>query len=111
MASNARRRPLAGGIVVGMLLLPSAVNVATGALPDVWARFAWVGVPIAVVLTAVLVVLEKRARAAAAPAGEEESRGGNQYYLTGSQSTQVNSPQGTVNVQYGVQQQPERREP
>ncbi|MEU7476544.1 hypothetical protein AB0A63_11220 [Lentzea sp. NPDC042327] len=108
MARDARRRPLAGGIVVGMLLLPSAVNIATGALPDTWARFAWVGVPVAVVLTAVLVVLERRARAEAAP---EEPRGGNQYYVTGPQSTQINSPQGTVNVQYGTQQQPERREP
>jgi hypothetical protein len=94
-----------------MLLLPSAVNIATGALPDAWARFAWIGVPIAVVLTAVLVVLERRARAEAAPAAPEEPRGGNQYYVTGPQSTQINSPQGTVNVQYGTRQQSERREP
>lgn len=100
MASRVRRRrPVVGGIVVGMLLLPSVVNIATGALPEAWARFAWLGAPVAVVLTVVLIVVERRARAAEAPTAEPP--GGNQYNITGSGSTQIVSQHGAINVQLG----------
>ncbi|MCG8916600.1 tetratricopeptide repeat protein [Actinokineospora sp. PR83] len=58
-----RRRPLVGGVVVGVLLLPIAVNIATDALPEGWGRFAWIGLPVSLVLTVVLAVHERRADA------------------------------------------------
>ncbi|EWC59810.1 tetratricopeptide repeat family [Actinokineospora spheciospongiae] len=63
MAKKVRRRPLVGGVVVGVLLLPIAVNIATDALPEGWGRFAWIGLPVSLVLTVVLAVHERRADA------------------------------------------------
>lgn len=93
MAKRGRRRPVVGGVVVGMLLLPIAINIATGALPEAWSRYAWVGLPVALVLTVVLLVSQRRDDAAGPRAPD-----GAQHNTTGPGSTQIVSQHGDVNV-------------
>lgn len=46
--------------VIGLVLLPIAVNVASGYLPASWHRYLWLGWPSAALLAALLVAVELR---------------------------------------------------
>ena len=47
------------------LLLPVAVNLATGALPRSWAPYSWIAIPVSVVLTGFLILQRAREKARA----------------------------------------------
>lgn len=66
-------RPRAVGatvaIVLSALVLPIITNVLSDQLPAAWSRYAWLALPLAVILTVVLIALSSRSAAAAAAGG------------------------------------------
>jgi len=95
-------RSVAGGVLVGALLLPAAVNVATGALPPRWERYAWWAVPAALVLTVVLILMERRRRTEPPEADPPEPfRAGGQLNVAMDRATQNITQYGPVHPQRG----------
>ena len=66
-------RPRAVGatvaIVVSALVLPIITNVLSDQLPAAWSRYAWLALPLAVILTVVLIALSSRSANDSAAAG------------------------------------------
>ncbi|QKV74114.1 hypothetical protein [Amycolatopsis sp. Hca4] len=68
------RKPAVGGVIVAVLLLPSAINVATNAFPDEWKKYTWVAIPVALLLALYLIfdaLRERRGDVVSRQAGAE----------------------------------------
>lgn len=63
-------------VLTAAVLLPAAVNVATGALPDGWRPWRWLAWPVAALLAVPVVVAElRRPKRAALDEGDAEAEG------------------------------------
>jgi heme exporter protein D len=56
------QKPVIGGIIVGALLLPTAINLATNAFPEGWSRYNWVAIPASCLLVGYLIIDALRAK-------------------------------------------------
>lgn len=53
-------RSMVARIAIATLLLPAAINIATGALPEDWETASLAAIPVAVMLALALIAMERR---------------------------------------------------